>query len=59
MGAALRILVILAGLGAAGCAIAYLWTGERRYLTWTIRTLIVSCTVALVFFAVLFVDRLG
>ena len=55
---ALRFLVIAAALAGAACAIGFLLTGERRYLAWAVRVLKVTGVVALVFFAILFAEKL-
>lgn len=47
----LPIAILLLGLG-------YLGTGDRRYLAWAITLLKVAIVAGLVFFGVLFVDRL-
>ena len=54
----LRVVFAL-GLGVAlWCGIAYLASGERRYLKLAMRTLLATCGLGLVFFAGLIAERL-
>lgn len=57
--AALRLLVILAAVAVAGLVAGYLLNGDRRYLRWAGRTLVIAALVALGFFAILIVERLA
>ena len=54
----LRIVAILIALAAAGFAVAYLRTGDRRYLSLARRTFVGGVVTALIFFAVMFAQRL-
>jgi uncharacterized BrkB/YihY/UPF0761 family membrane protein len=54
----LRIVAILLGLGVVGFALAYLRTGDRKHLRRAQQTFIGGLVAALVFFAVMFVQRL-
>ena len=54
----LRIVAIAIALVAVGFAVAYLRTGDRRYLNHARRTFIGGIVAALVFFAVMFAQRL-
>jgi uncharacterized BrkB/YihY/UPF0761 family membrane protein len=54
----LRIVAILLGLGVVGFALAYLRTGDRKHLKRAQQTFIGGLAAALVFFAVMFVQRL-
>ncbi|MGE0798239.1 MAG: hypothetical protein AB7G13_14450 [Lautropia sp.] len=54
----LRVIAIAIGLVAIGYAVAYLRTGERRYLSIARRTFVGGIVTALVFFAVMFAQRL-
>ena len=56
---ALRFLVIIAVAAVAVCAAGYLITGQRRYLRWAVNVLKLSAAGALVFFAVLMLERLA
>jgi hypothetical protein len=56
--ALLRLIAILLGLGVVGFAIAYLRTGNRKHLKRAQQTFIGGLIAALVFFAVMFVQRL-
>lgn len=56
--ALLRVVAILVALAAVGFAIAYLRTGDRKYLGHARRTLLGGIAAAFVFFAVMFVQRL-
>jgi hypothetical protein len=56
--ALLRVAAILVALAVVGFAIAYLRTGNRKYLVQARRTLMGGLAAALVFFAVMFVQRL-
>ena len=53
-----RALLLVDGLLIAGLAIAWLATGRRDYLKWSVRLLLVSLGVALVFFVALFISRI-
>jgi len=53
-----RIGVALVGLIIAGLAAAWLMTGKRRYLQWSVRVFLAALGVALLLFAGLFVERL-
>ncbi|MBW6493365.1 MAG: hypothetical protein K0B16_02200 [Burkholderiaceae bacterium] len=54
----LRVVFAL-GLGVAlWCGVAYLASGERRYLRLALRTLLGTCLLGLVFFAGLIAERL-
>jgi len=50
--------VILAALGVAGLVLAWLLTGRRRLLDWAFILLKITLGTALLFFAVLIVERL-
>lgn len=54
----LRVLVVALLTGVAVCALAWVFTRERRYLRLAWRLLVGGLFAALVFFAVLFVERL-
>jgi hypothetical protein len=54
----LRIVAVVIGLVAAGYAVAWLRTGQPRYLQIAKRSFIGGLVVALVFFAGLFIERL-
>jgi hypothetical protein len=56
--ALLRVAAILVALAVVGFAVAYLRTGNRRFLAQARRTLMGGLIAALVFFAVMFVQRL-
>lgn len=56
---ALRLLVILAAVAVAVLVVGYLLNGDRRFLRWAGRTLIIAALVALGFFAILIVERLA
>jgi hypothetical protein len=56
--ALLRMAAILVALAVVGFAVAYLRTGNRKYLVHARRTLLGGLGAALVFFAVMFVQRL-
>jgi len=58
MFALLRMAAILVALAVVGFAIAYLRTGNRKHLAQARRTLLGGLVAALVFFAVMFVQRL-
>ena len=53
-----RALLILDGLIVAGLAIAWLATGRRDYLKWSVRLLLASLVLGLVFFVALFISRI-
>jgi hypothetical protein len=56
--AVFRLLVILAALGVAGLVLAWLLTSHRRLLDWAFILLKITLGTALLFFAVLIVERL-
>ena len=56
---ALRLLVLLTALAIAVLAAGYLISGDRRYLRWARRTLVYAGAAALIFFAILLLERLG
>lgn len=54
----LRVLVVVLLAAVAYCALGYVFTRERRYLRLAWRLLLGGLAAALVFFAVMFVERL-
>lgn len=54
----LRVVAVLVALAAAGFAIAYLRTGDRKHLRHAKYALFGGIAAAFVFFAVMFVQRL-
>jgi hypothetical protein len=56
---ALRLLVILTAIAIAVLVGAYLISGDRRYLGWARRALLYAGGAALIFFAVLLLERLA
>ena len=54
----LRVLALLVALAAVGFAVAYLRTGDRKHLRHAKYSLFGGIGAALVFFAVMFVQRL-
>lgn len=54
----LRVFVIVVLAAVAWCAVGYLLTRDRKYLRVALRVLAVGAIGALVFFAVMFVQRL-
>ena len=56
--ALLRVVAVLLALGVVGFAIAYLRTGDRKYLRRAQRTFLGGLVAAFVFFAVMFIQRL-
>lgn len=54
----LRVVLLVDGLLIAGLAITWLATGRKVYLQWSVRLLLVSLVLALVFFIALFISRL-
>lgn len=55
---ALRIVFAMGLVIALWCGIAYLASGERRYLRLAWRTLLGTCVLGLLFFAGLIAERL-
>jgi len=55
---ALRLLVILTAAAIAVCAAGYLISGDRRYLGWAVRVIKYAGAAALIFFAVLLLERI-
>jgi hypothetical protein len=56
---ALRFLLILTAAAVAVCVAGYLLTGQRRWLGWALKSLAGAGAAALVFFAVLILERLA
>jgi hypothetical protein len=56
---ALRLLVILTAIAIAVLVAGYLLSGDRRYLNWAKRGLLYAAAAALVFFAILLLERLA
>ncbi len=54
----LRVLVVVLLASVAYCALGYVFTRERRYIRLAWRLLLGGLVAALVFFAVMFVERL-
>jgi len=54
----LRIVFALGLIVALWCGVAYLMSGERRYLRLALRTLLGTCVLGLLFFAGLIAERL-
>jgi hypothetical protein len=55
----LRVVAILLGLGIAGCALAWIFTRERKWLVRSYRLLTAAVVTGLVFFGVLLLQRLA
>jgi hypothetical protein len=55
----LRIVAVLFGLGIAGCALAWMFTRERRWLDRALRLLTIAVIAGLVFFGVLLWQHLA
>lgn len=55
----LRLLVVVLLAAVAYCAFGFVFTRERRYLRLAWRLLVAGLVAALVFFAVMFVQRLS
>ena len=53
----LRLLAVLAGIGIAGSVFAYFFTRDARYLALAWRLFRYTLIIALVFFALLVVER--
>ena len=56
---ALRLLVMLTAIAIAVLAAGYLLSGDRRYLRWARRALLYAGAAALIFFAILLLERLA
>ncbi len=56
---ALRLLVLLTAVAVAVCAAGYLLSGERRYLGWAVRVIKYAGAAALIFFAILLLERIA
>lgn len=54
----LRAVLLIDGLLFAGLVITWLVTGRKIWLQWSIRLLLFSLALALVFFVALFISRL-
>ena len=55
---ALRIVFAFGLIVALWCGVAFLMSGERRYLRLALRTLLGTCVLGLLFFAGLIAERL-
>lgn len=53
-----RIILLVMGLAIAGLVIAWLTTGEKRYLRWSLRLLVATLALALLFFVALFISHI-
>jgi hypothetical protein len=56
--AVVRLLVLLLLLGAIACFGLYIFTGHKGWLRWGVAIVKWTIIAALVFFAILFFDRL-
>jgi len=52
-----RVLAVLALLGIGGAVIAWLMTGDRRFLRWALRAFQALLVVVFGFLALLFIER--
>ena len=55
---ALRALLLLTALAVAICVGGFFISGDRRYLGWAVRCLKYAGAAALIFFAILLLERL-
>jgi hypothetical protein len=55
---AIRLLVILTAITIAVLVAGYLLKGDKRYLRWARRSLLYAAAAALIFFAILLLERL-
>lgn len=55
----LRTIAILLGLSVAVSAAAWLLTGQRRWLDWSLRLVKLGVIIGLVFFGVLLLERIA
>lgn len=55
---ALRMLLLLTALAVAICVGGFFLSGDRRYLGWAVRCLKFATAAAVIFFAVLLLERL-
>lgn len=55
---ALRLLLILTALAVAVFTAGYLFSGDRRYLRWAARSVKYAGAAALIFFAILLLERI-
>ena len=53
----LRLIAVLVAIGIAGSLLAFVFTRDRRYLAWGWRLFRYAIIVALVFFALLILER--
>lgn len=56
---ALRLLVLFTAAAVAICVAGYLIGGDRRYLRWSVKILGYAGAAALVFFAILTLERIA
>jgi len=55
---ALRLLLILTALAVAVFTAGYLFSGDRGYLRWAVRSVKYAGAAALIFFAILLLERI-
>jgi hypothetical protein len=55
---ALRLLILLSASAIAVCIAGYLLGGDRKYLRWAGRVFKYTAAAALIFFAVLLLERI-
>lgn len=53
----IRVLVVLALLSIGGALIAWMLTGDRRFLKWALRAFQAGLVVVFGFLALLFIER--
>jgi hypothetical protein len=53
-----RLVAALTLFAIAGCVGMWLLTGDRRYLSWALRLVKTIAALALVFFGLLFLERI-
>lgn len=53
----IRVLAVLALLSIGGALIAWMLTGDRRFLKWALRAFQVAIVVVFGFLALLFIER--
>jgi hypothetical protein len=56
---ALRLLAIFTVIVMAVLLAAYVISGDKKYLRWSLKTFLVASAAAIVFFAILIVQRLA
>lgn len=53
-----RALILLLVFTVAACVVAYIWTGQKNYLTYALKLLKIMVITGLIFFGVMILQRI-